>query len=63
MTAIIATETVRDQPLNEKPFPARRLMTPCTSQRQAGVTHLIAERLADYTSLLSGLITVSRDFH
>jgi error-prone DNA polymerase len=32
-------------------------------QREAGVTHLIAERLADYSSLLGGLVTVSRDFH
>ena len=32
-------------------------------QREGGVTHLIAERLADYSSLLGGLVTVSRDFH
>ncbi len=36
-------------------------------QREAGVTHLIAERLADYSGLLGtllrGLVTVSRDFH
>ena len=36
-------------------------------QREAGVTHLIAEGLADYSgllgTLLSGLVTVSRDFH
>jgi len=32
-------------------------------QRESGVTHLIAERLADYSSLLGGLVTVSRDFH
>lgn len=36
-------------------------------QREAGVTHLIAERLVDYSSLLwtllEGLVTVSRDFH
>jgi error-prone DNA polymerase len=36
-------------------------------QREAGVTHLIAEQLADYSALLGtllrGLVTVSRDFH
>ena len=36
-------------------------------QREAGVTHLIAEQLADYSGLLGGLlgglVTVSRDFH
>jgi error-prone DNA polymerase len=36
-------------------------------QREAGVTHLIAERLADCSGLLGellgGLVTVSRDFH
>ncbi len=32
-------------------------------RRESGVTHLIAERLADYSSLLGGLVTVSRDFH
>jgi error-prone DNA polymerase len=36
-------------------------------QREAGVTHLIAEGLADYSGLLGGLlkglVTLSRDFH
>jgi error-prone DNA polymerase len=36
-------------------------------QREAGVTHVIAEGLVDYSpllgTLLEGLVTVSRDFH
>jgi error-prone DNA polymerase len=32
-------------------------------QRESGVTHLVARRLRDYSSLLGGLITRSRDFH
>ncbi|WP_295446966.1 error-prone DNA polymerase [uncultured Thiodictyon sp.] len=31
-------------------------------QREAGVTHLIARRLLDYSALLGGLVTHSRDF-
>ncbi|WP_295388674.1 error-prone DNA polymerase [uncultured Thiodictyon sp.] len=31
-------------------------------QREAGVTHLIARRLLDYSALLGGLVTRSRDF-
>ncbi len=32
-------------------------------QKQDGVLHLIATQIDDYTSLLGGLTTVSRDFH
>ena len=31
-------------------------------QREAGVTHLVARRLRDYSGLLGGLVTQSRDF-
>ena len=31
-------------------------------QRESGVTHLIARRLVDYSALLNGLVTRSRDF-
>ena len=31
-------------------------------QREAGVTHLVARRLLDYSGLLGGLTTKSRDF-
>ncbi len=31
-------------------------------QREAGVTHLVARRLRDYSGLLGGLVTRSRDF-
>jgi error-prone DNA polymerase len=31
-------------------------------QREAGVTHLVARRLRDYSALLGGLVTRSRDF-
>jgi len=32
-------------------------------QREAGVTHLVAKRLLDYSHLLGGLVIRSRDFH
>jgi len=32
-------------------------------QREAGVTHLVAKRLMDYSHLLGGLVVTSRDFH
>ncbi len=32
-------------------------------QREAGVTHLVAARLMDYSDLLGGLVITSRDFH
>jgi error-prone DNA polymerase len=32
-------------------------------QRESGVTHLVATRLQDYSPLLGGLVTRSRDFH
>jgi error-prone DNA polymerase len=32
-------------------------------QREAGVTHLVAHRLMDYSDLLGGLVITSRDFH
>jgi error-prone DNA polymerase len=32
-------------------------------QREAGVTHLVARRLLDYSHLLGGLVVTSRDFH
>jgi error-prone DNA polymerase len=32
-------------------------------QREAGVTHLVARRLMDYSHLLGGLVITSRDFH
>ncbi len=32
-------------------------------QREAGVTHLVAKRLMDYSHLLGALVVTSRDFH
>ncbi|MBK1630984.1 error-prone DNA polymerase [Thiohalocapsa halophila] len=32
-------------------------------QREAGVTHLVAKQLMDYSQLLGGLVITSRDFH
>ncbi|WP_296899560.1 error-prone DNA polymerase, partial [Thiohalocapsa sp.] len=32
-------------------------------QREAGVTHLVAKELMDYSHLLGGLVVTSRDFH
>jgi error-prone DNA polymerase len=32
-------------------------------QREAGVTHLIAKRLMEYSHLLGGLVFASRNFH
>jgi error-prone DNA polymerase len=32
-------------------------------QREAGVTHLVARQLMDYSQLLGGLVVTSRDFH
>jgi error-prone DNA polymerase len=32
-------------------------------QREAGVTHLVAKQLVDYSHLLGGLVITSRDFH
>ncbi len=42
---------------------ARLMAVTGTVQREAGVTHLIAERLDDLSSLLGALATRSRDFH
>jgi error-prone DNA polymerase len=32
-------------------------------QREGGVTHLVVRRLRDYSDLIGGLVTRSRDFH
>jgi error-prone DNA polymerase len=32
-------------------------------QREAGVTHLVAKELMDYSHLLGDLVVTSRDFH
>ncbi|HYN79017.1 MAG TPA: error-prone DNA polymerase [Lamprocystis sp. (in: g-proteobacteria)] len=41
---------------------ARLLGVVAEVQREAGVTHLIARHLVDYSALLGGLVTRSRDF-
>ena len=47
-----------------KPLLAAKLLTVYGQwQREGDVTHLIAGRLIDHTSLLGGLVARSRDFH
>jgi error-prone DNA polymerase len=41
---------------------SRLLEVAGTLQKEAGVTHVVAKRLADRTRLLGALVTQSRDF-
>jgi error-prone DNA polymerase len=42
---------------------ARLLGIAAEVQREAGVTHLVVDRMLDYSHLLGGLVVQSRDFH